>query len=395
MVIREELLSIERVRKAVDELLKTTLDAALYSCIECGACCDVCPVYNATRDPRNTPLFRVHVAKMLSEEHIDYEVASKYLFNCLLCGACSSACPFGIDIFRIVYLARCKLALRGSCPTEFTRMALGAIETLHSFGLSYEESRTWVKRGFRVDARNSEILYVPSPVETAFLPSHATETVEIMEKLGLNYTISTKALDCGGNVGVDASRPDAGLKILCNLINEAVKLGVEKIALGACGSDYKWIALARELMHCVGIEVPEVEFTSIYTILSRENLSINSRGEVALHDPCSMTRYINVEDDYNKLVRNPRKPRNKGVYTICCGGGGGMSLRRDREAREILLNISGSRIEQLSRESNTIVTPCIKCYIAFKMGILRHKAKVHVKGLSTYILERIRGVGGE
>ncbi len=390
-----EKISRSRVRECVDRLLRSAVRMFFSACMECGACNCVCPTLSVTGDPRSSPLFRVRLARMLVEERIDREAAAKHLFTCLLCGACSSACPFGLDTFRVIYLARCKLALEGYGPPEFNDMAEGAVRSLHSFGLPPEDAYAWMREaGVAREEREARILYVPSPVETAFLPSHAVETARLLEKLGVSWTASTRALDCGGNVGVDASRPDAGLAILLNLVETAESLGVEEIALGACGSDYKWIALAREIIQELGVETPVTRFTSIYTVIARSSGSRRLGSEsnrIVLHDPCSMTRYIRVDDDYTRLVPGALTPRFSGPYTVCCGGGGGMSLRRDAEARRLLLKVSVHRLKQLSSLGDTVVTPCIKCYIAFRMGVLRLGRRVRLEGLSTRLYKNLRG----
>lgn len=177
-----------------------------------------------------------------------------------------------------------------------------------------------------------------------------------------------------------------------NLVETAESLGVEEVALGACGSDYKWIALAREIIQELGVETPVTRFTSIYTVIARSSDSQrlkNESNKIVLHDPCSMTRYIRVDDDYTRLVPGALTPKLSGPYTVCCGGGGGMSLRRDAEARRLLLKVSVHRLKQLSILGDTVVTPCIKCYIAFRMGVLRLGRRVRLEGLSTRLYKKL------
>ncbi len=388
----------EKLRNTIDIMLRNALRAFFSVCMNCGFCNNVCPVYRATKNPKYTPLRRVITAKKLLEGQIDKEAASDVLFSCLLCGACSSACPFGLDIYRIIYLARCKLALEGYGPSNFAKMAEGAAKTLHSFGVPVEQALREIRsdelEGF-IDRKDCDVLYVPSPVETAFMPRHVYETASILKLLGINWTISRRVIDCGGNIGVDASRPDVGLKILLNLLNVAEELGVDKVALGACGADYKWISLSREIIDELGIDTPRITFTSIYELIAKRlktNKLLKKKDEVVLHDPCSMTRYIRVDRSYKSIIPYAKKPRFSGACTLCCGGGGGLSLRKDSFARNLLLSIASKRVEQLGSVSSNIVTPCIKCYISFRTAVLRKRlvSKIRIEGLSSYIVKKLK-----
>ena len=392
----------EAVGRAVERVLKGSLEAFNSACMGCGLCNSVCPVYRATGDPLFTPLARVRAAeRVLRGERGGAVVRS--LFSCLLCGACSTACPYGLDVYRIVFLARSLLAMEGRAPRELVEMAHAAEKTLHSFGLPPGEALRWVREAGlegRVDRRGAEVLYVPSPVETAFLPRHTIETGRLLDAVGVDWTVSSSVLDCGGNVAVDASRPDVGLRILLNLLEKAEELGVDIVALGACGSDYKWVSLAGELLEELGVETPRARLASIYWLLASREKNVGrllgkDSTSVVVHDPCSMTRYFRVDTYYRRLVGKAKLPRRSGPYTLCCGGSGGMSIRRDSEARRILYSIAGERLRELARHGKTIVTPCIKCYISFRMAAIRGKllGKVRLVGFSSYLLEKLSKAG--
>ncbi len=379
----------DAVKRVIEERLAQSLRMFSSLCMKCGLCEKACPISGIAGQGDSTPLKRIDAARRVLENDDVTDEDVRVLFSCLLCGACSIACPFGIDVYRIIFLARSLSAIKGCSPKDLSRIAEGASQSLHSFGSSIIEANKWTEyigSVAPVDKKGAEVLYIPSPVETAFLPQHAAETAMILNKLGVDWTISSRIADGGGNVAIDCSRPDIGLVILNKLLEEAERLGVRKIALGACGSDYKWIMMAKELFPTLIRKHHRVVFTSVYTVISEKYRPAGKNGDVMLHDPCSMTRYIRVEDKYLALLKNASRPSKKGVYTLCCGGSGGLSLRKDKIARDLLLKIASVRLKELAGSSNrTIVTPCIKCYITFKMAALRKGLNINVCGLSSYI----------
>ncbi len=78
------------------------------SCVKCGTCNTVCPVYLATGNEIHTPRGKQHL-RLRTEKN---EVSSHYgdIFSkCLLCGACLEVCPRGLDTPELVINVRSEL----------------------------------------------------------------------------------------------------------------------------------------------------------------------------------------------------------------------------------------------------------------------------------------------
>jgi glycolate oxidase iron-sulfur subunit len=78
------------------------------SCVKCGTCNTVCPVYLATGNEIHTPRGKQHLKSCIEQD----EVASHYadIFSkCLLCGACLEACPRNLDTPELVITVRSEL----------------------------------------------------------------------------------------------------------------------------------------------------------------------------------------------------------------------------------------------------------------------------------------------
>jgi glycolate oxidase iron-sulfur subunit len=78
------------------------------TCVKCGTCNTVCPVYLATGNEIHTPRGKQHLRPRTEKN----EVSSHYgdIFSkCLLCGACLEVCPRGLDTPELVINVRSEL----------------------------------------------------------------------------------------------------------------------------------------------------------------------------------------------------------------------------------------------------------------------------------------------
>jgi Fe-S oxidoreductase len=77
----------------------------LESCIRCGMCKSLCPVFKVLREEPITPRGKVH---LLSNKTID-----KIMFHCNLCKACEQKCPLNIKICDAIRKSREAMVLKG------------------------------------------------------------------------------------------------------------------------------------------------------------------------------------------------------------------------------------------------------------------------------------------
>lgn len=93
------------VKALADRLLE--LDDMLVSCMRCGFCQAVCPVYGATFREADVTRGKISLLENLAREMIsDAEGVNDKLNRCLLCGSCQTNCPSGVKIMDIFLRAR-------------------------------------------------------------------------------------------------------------------------------------------------------------------------------------------------------------------------------------------------------------------------------------------------
>lgn len=83
------------------------LDDMLISCMRCGFCLAVCPVYGATMQEADVTRGKIALLEFLARHMIeDAEAVNEKLNRCLLCGSCQANCPSGVKIMDIFLRAR-------------------------------------------------------------------------------------------------------------------------------------------------------------------------------------------------------------------------------------------------------------------------------------------------
>ncbi|RPJ62160.1 MAG: iron-sulfur cluster-binding protein [Acidobacteria bacterium] len=93
-----------RTRILADEFLRQTL-----YCIRCGACLDVCPVYQTIGGHAYHSTYQGPIGAILTPQLLSVEEAPEHPFASSLCGACYEICPVKIEIPHILLKLREKV----------------------------------------------------------------------------------------------------------------------------------------------------------------------------------------------------------------------------------------------------------------------------------------------
>jgi len=78
------------------------------SCVKCGTCNSVCPVYLATGNEIHTARGKQHLGSNIEKNEVSAHYADIFS-KCLLCGACLEICPRGLDTPELVIQIRSEL----------------------------------------------------------------------------------------------------------------------------------------------------------------------------------------------------------------------------------------------------------------------------------------------
>ena len=108
------------------------LREALY-CIRCGACLNICPVYQKVGGHAYGWVYPGPIGAIVSPTLVGLKNASDLPFASSLCGACKDACPIKINIPRMLLHQRHKL----SESTEPSERSVGFVGQVASKVLGY------------------------------------------------------------------------------------------------------------------------------------------------------------------------------------------------------------------------------------------------------------------
>ncbi len=375
----------EGFRELLDVLAETARES-VEACNSCGLCLGVCPVYRATSDKSLSPPARLKIVKDVLESRFAAGKAQRSLFTCLMCGLCSYACPYAVPVWLAVYYARVVLAVNGFAPRGLDAVPVNAARTGHSFTSDPFKARAWVEtvRPVKVD-EPAEHLYIPSPLETIRFPRLVSVKLRLMERLGVDYTVSLETLDVGGNVSLDASRPDIGLNLLAKAFGKAEEIGADYVLVSECGADVKFLkTIVPVVAEKLGLQSIRVKTVHEVFLERTRRLPSEEDGEPVLFTSCNYCRLAGP----CPLLPGLHLPRDRPPYTSCCGGGGGMTICYEEWAKNVRRKVSAKRL--VSLKAKKIIVPCVKCYASLREASIITKKRVDVKLFSEYLAGKLR-----
>lgn len=87
--------------------LLSELEEQLVTCMRCGMCQAVCPLYAETGLETDVARGKIVLLEQLSTQLLqDPEAVAERLEKCLLCGSCAAACPSGVRVLDLFLKAR-------------------------------------------------------------------------------------------------------------------------------------------------------------------------------------------------------------------------------------------------------------------------------------------------
>jgi Fe-S oxidoreductase len=220
---------------------------------------------------------------------------------------------------------------------------------------------------FPLNKKGVNILYTLNPREPKFFPLSISAMGKIFHAVGENWTLSSTNYDVT-NYALFSGKDSEASEISRRLIDEAKRLGVNKLVLAECGHGYRstrW-ELANWKGEKLGIEVISVlELMADYIKSGRLNLDASKNPErVTLHDPCNLVRNGGVIEEQRYILKNAVKdfvemiPNRK--QNFCCGGGGGMlAMGEYSEQRKKAGKIKADQI--IATRAKIVAAPCHNC----------------------------------
>lgn len=342
------------------------------------------------------PPVHEHPASVLGDP-----IRPETLWSCMQCMACVQICPVGIEHVSLINSMRRQLVERGEMDSQLQ----GTLETIHTTGNSFGEPRRkrarWTAElAFEVkDIRREPAEYLWFVGDYASLDprnQRVTRTLaRILHEASVDFGI---LFDAERNAGCDVRRVgEEGL--FRSLAEENIR------NISACSFE-RIVTWDPHSFHTLRNEYPD--FGGRWPVLHHTQLLLElleagvlsparpSPRVVTYHDPCTLGRYNGVYDEPRRVMELigaelREMPRNRD-NSFCCGAGGGRiwmtdktptGTRRPAEARiDEAVAIGGV---------DTFVVACPKDVTMYSDAVKTagHEGIIEVRELSELVLESL------
>jgi len=409
------------IRSAIDDAGTRKVMSMLAACVHCGICADACHFYTSDGDPDLIPankaeklsLFlrrsfgplRPRILRSERRQGID-DAALETLYraafeNCTTCGRCALACPMGINSGEILLFARAILCRIGKLPSGLTSPVQTACETGNYIGMTREdfvETVEWLAEEMEddideeglsipIDRENTEILFVPHPLEVRDWPLLFIDALRILHAAGEDYTLSSHSFDTVNYAYYQGSKRNM-MRIAQRMLDAREQLRSKSIVLTPCGHGYR--VMRWEVEKVLGRR----SAFPVQTLSERIEAYIKSgrlrvrrdalEGPVTYHDPCNIARRGGIVDGPRHILRaistEYTEMEPHGMHNYCCGGGGGLSSTAD--FGKIRLTSGKTKAEQIRETgARVVVTNCFNCRTQIRTLNTEYDLNVDVKSI--------------
>jgi Fe-S oxidoreductase/nitrate reductase gamma subunit len=323
------------------------------------------------------------------------------LWSCMQCMACVEICPVGIEHVPIINGMRRRLVEQGEMDATLQQTLESIYETGNSFGETRRKRARWT-RALDFDVKDirkepAEILWFVGDY-ASFDPRNqlVTQTLaRILQHAGVDFGI---LYDAEHNAGCDVRR--VGEEGLFNDLREK-----NVAAISDCTFD-RILTWDPHSFHTLRNEYPTfgVDWTVVHH--SQFLLELIEAGRLApsrlldyrvtYHDPCTLGRYNGVYDEPRRvlaaigteLVEMPRTRDN----SFCCGAGGGRIWMTELK-REDARRPSEQRIDEAVALENVdyFVVCCPKDVTMYEDAIKTsgHQGEIELRELTELVWESL------
>jgi Fe-S oxidoreductase len=389
---------VERAKDVFIDKLDARMAMDLECCIHCGMCAEACHFYEATENPKYTPihkldllrrvyrrelspmrwLYRPFTREIEADELEDYQ---ELVFDaCTECGRCDMMCPMGIQLSSMVHVTRQGLASAGLAPAELRAIEQEQSSSGTVFGTGPEQLMAVVEEiralgiDVPVDKEKTTVMLLSTAPEVLLFKDALAATARILNKLGLDWTLRSGGFEAA-NFGKLAGHEVAQRLATKSIVDQALACGATTVIVPECGHAYP--ALRFDGANELGMELPFAvmaisEFIGHELDAGRLQLTNGASGQkVTYHDPCKIGRHGGVyEQPRNaltamgaELIETDSNRREN----YCCGGGaGGFLINRAAPLRQKAFEIKQRQFDDTGADA--VVTACASCRLNFMAG---------------------------
>lgn len=392
---------VERAKAVMLGKLDSRTAMDLETCVHCGMCAEACHFYEGTKEPKYTPVHKLHLLRKVYRRELsplrwlnrlfvrditasDLEAWRELLFDsCTECGRCDLICPMGIHLTKGIRIARQALTAAGYMPAELREIDEEQSTRGTLFGVGVDDLREVIAEieaggvAVPVDKAQAEILMLVTVSDIMLYRDSLAATAKILNRLGVSWTIPTRGFEAS-NYGFLSGDEHGQIDQTRRVVEAATACGAKLVLTPECGHAYpalRWDA-ANELGEALPFDVMAIS-EYVGQAISEGRLKLRPIGrekKVTYHDPCKIGRHGGIFKEPRAALAaldvDFREMESHGKTQYCCGGGGGVYLLAAAETlRRRSFDIKMRQVEATGADS--VVTTCDSCRMTLQSGARR------------------------
>ena len=337
-------------------------EAILRRCVHCGFCTATCPTYQLLGDELDSPRGRIYLIKDVLEGAPATPSTRLHLDRCLTCRNCETTCPSGVQYGRLVDIGRKVVEERATEPRPLR-------DRLERTALREGLTRRWLfdpamkigkavrpvlpaalatkvpsqprksQAAFVRTTHSRKVLMLAGCVQPAMAPQINDATVRVLDVLGIETVVASKA-GCCGAIRHHLNDHDGALDEVRRNVDAwwpHLEAGAESIVMNASGCG----AMVKEYGHLLRDDPAYADRAERISALTRDlsevlapfadllatKLSPPSTRRVAWHPPCTLQHGQQIRGPVESVLRAAGVDVKLCAEShLCCGSAGTYSV---------------------------------------------------------------------
>lgn len=348
-------------------------DEELNSCVACGLCLPHCPTFRATGEEALSPRGRIDAMRAVQwrDAPIDDDFV-EFMATCVQCRGCEPACPSGVPFGNLMEGTRETLAAEGRITPWWQRRAFA--ELAHHGRLLAGSSvlamaqrvrlvpkrlglgKLPVRRGSPVTSTGSDTWLFTGCVMDAWMRDTHRSTANVLDALGVTYSVPGSGGACCGALHVHAGLHDESVALARSVIDAMpgdAPILVNSAGCGAAMKDYGRL-LDTDEATAFSDRVLDIHEWVAPRLADLPPLRRHDGG-VIVQDPCHLRHVQRAHQPVRTVLAAFADVVELDDDGVCCGAGGAYSALEP----ELAAGIRDLKLEAvdraLERSSATVV----------------------------------------
>lgn len=377
-----------------------TLDQEALICARCGYCRGVCPVYQAVGWESASPRGKVSLARQIFALKDDEKMTEEYVHRvtqCTLCGACATACSTDIDLRRLYFDLRERIAEMGKAPEGYTALQANLAANRNITTFDNKDRLDWaqdIDDPEQLEPREDAAVCYFVGCVSSFFPQASEVAIsvsEILTEAGVDFTTLGGDEWCCGFPLLASGRREEALKFMRHNVERIKALRIHTLVASCPSCAHVWKQGAPEFLDGYPLEILHATEYIARLIQEGKLKPGEMQARITYHDPCDLGRNGGIFDAPRDIIKAipgvefVELAHNR-MEALCCGGGGNLQSVDAQLAGEI----AAMRVQEIKETgADIVVSACQQCDQMLSAAIRKAGLKVRVMDLSQLIREAL------